>query len=551
MVDTAIMPKTGFQNAFIALALLLAGTTLPVQAQQSTSSREVVQALPSPDVARLNGALRRLASNSRDLGALIDAGNAALALGDLDAAMGFFGRAQELSPTSGSVKMGMAAVLLRSDRPVDALRLFAEAEQAGASVDAVLPERGLAYDLVGNNQEAQVSYRAALARGGNPEVSRRLALSQAIAGDREGFESSLRPLLLQRDYAAYRTRAFGLAILGDAKEARDIADAVMPRDLSSRIAPYLDYMPRLTKAQQAAAANLGIFPNAAQIGRDDPRIAQYANSASSAARNAGAKLAPAGAPLGSEAARPDADSSKRRKIPGAAERSGSRLASVARDQTTTPPVAAPPVSTPPAAAPRAAPPPPVADPIVASPVVEEPVVKEAAAKEVVATPSISTFDLAATAQAQSPPRPQALPPAAEPAPSVADAFGDLAASNVTPPGGATGAVDITAIDVKREKPPEPPKPKAPVHPSRAWVQVATGKDLGALKFDWRRISRKAPDLLGSFKPYVTPWGQANRLLAGPVASPEKAREMVKALKEQGLDSFTYTSPEGEEITLLQ
>ena len=53
------------------------------------------------------------------------------------------------------------------------------------------------FDLLGVNVQGSVD------NGGNPEVSRRLALSQAIAGDREGFESSLRPLLLHRPCGRY------------------------------------------------------------------------------------------------------------------------------------------------------------------------------------------------------------------------------------------------------------------------------------------------------------------------------------------------------------
>ena len=59
------------------------------------------------------------------------------------------------------------------------------------------------------------------------------------------------------------------------RRAKAIADAVMPRTLAQRITPYLEFMPRLTAAQQAAAANLGIFPRAADIGRDSPALLAY------------------------------------------------------------------------------------------------------------------------------------------------------------------------------------------------------------------------------------------------------------------------------------
>lgn len=455
------------------LALVIAA---PLSAQQGAVGREIVQPLPSPQVEQLNTALRRLANNSQDVSALTDAGDAALELGDLDAAMGFFGRAEELSPANARAKMGMAAVSLRSGRPVDALRLFAEAEQAGATGNNVAIDRGLAYDLVGNNAQAQASYRVALANGRNDEAVRRLALSQAISGDRKGFEATLLPLLQKRDLAAYRARAFGLAILGDEKQAAGIVSASMPSDLASRIAPYLAYMPRLTKAQQAAAANLGVFPKAAEIGRDDPRIAQYATSGSTAARSADSRLAPAGQPLGQ--AQPSAPK-------------GSRLASVAQQQRAN--------SAPPAALPA---------------------------------PS------------------KAEPQPAQP--SVADAFGNLGAARPAQPQAGSGAVDMASFkprrEVKEEKPAAPPPP---AYPSRIWVQLAAGRESAALRFDWRRLARTAPDQLGKFQPHVARIGEGYRLLAGPLPNNDAARDLINALKAKGLDALPFTSSEGEKVENIQ
>ncbi len=79
---------------------------------------------------------------------------------------------------------------------------------------------------------------------------------------------------------------------------------MLPERLSSRLAPYLRYMPRLTRAQQAAAANLGVFPRAAEIGRDDPALAAYAAPAAAAPPPGAAdlRLVPSGQPLGSRRA---------------------------------------------------------------------------------------------------------------------------------------------------------------------------------------------------------------------------------------------------------
>lgn len=244
-------------------------------AQDESVSREVVQAMPAPEVTALNHALKRLAINGRNLDALLDAGNAALALGDADAALGFFGRGLEVSPDNAQVNLGMARVFMQSERPIEALSYFARAEQGGAPAAAIMSDRGLAYDLLGENEKAQECYQEALAGGPDAEVTRRLALSYAISGDRDAFNKTLLPMISEKDIAAYRTRAFGLAILGELNEAKGLVTTVIPRDLASRIIPYLEFMPRLTKAQQAAAANLGRFPKAAEIGREDPAIVAF------------------------------------------------------------------------------------------------------------------------------------------------------------------------------------------------------------------------------------------------------------------------------------
>lgn len=449
-------------------SLLLAGAGLaclapaiPAHAQE-VISREVVQPLPSEEVQRLNRALVALAKAPRDLDALVEAGTAAMGVEDLEAAVGFFGRAAEIDPNNPRVALGLGTVYLRSGRPAEAIPQFDRARAAGVPAREVLSNQALAFDLIGDQTSAQAAYARALELDpANDEARRRLAVSQAISGNRARFEEALRPLLDKRDTAAFRARAFGLAILGDQERAAAIVEQVMPRDLSSRVVPYLAYMPRLTAAQQAAAANLGIFPRAADIGREDPRLARFA-----AEERAADRLAPAGEPLGGPAPAPAGTG----------------------------------------AAPR---------PAVIAP----------------ATP-------------QSQPQPQ----------RVADAFSDLGAAPPPGPKVGAGAVDLSRITVKREAPPPPPKPKEPpkpVNPSRVWVQVATGKKVDALGYDWRRISRKGGDLLAKFKAYTTPWGEANRLLAGPVESREKAQALVGELKAKGLDSFLYVSPEGEEIQPLK
>jgi len=489
----------------VALLALIAGVPIAapsIAAAQDSTSRAVVQPLPSPEVQRLNRALMELARRPRRVSALLEAGDASLAVNDYDAALGFYGRAADIEPTDPRVKIGLARVYLNSGRPVEAIPLLNAARAGGVPARDVLSDQALAFDMVGDQSSAQSAYTRAIEL--NPqddEARRRLSLSYAISGNEDGFQQALAPLLAGRDVAAIRARAFGLAILGEQERAEAIVDAAMPRDLATRINPYLAYMPRLTPAQQAAAANLGIFPRAADIGREDPRIARFAREGA-----AGALLEPSGEPLGAPAA------------------SVSQEVVQARPQST---------QTAPAVA------------------------------AVSSETSNSGFDLAdagnrsasGSAAQTDISTVQVSRGSVQPVPaSVADAFaefgGDTSSADMPIAGSTGGAVDITAIDVPREAAPAP-EPAEPEHPRRIWVQLATGRDVDALKFDWRRFSRRAPQLLGDFDPHVTPWGQASRLLAGPIDSPSDARSLVNALASEGLQTFTYTSPEGTEIQRLR
>ncbi|WP_043610732.1 tetratricopeptide repeat protein, partial [Novosphingobium sp. B-7] len=107
-------------------------------------SRPVVQPLPTGDGQTLDAALARLARDPRNADALLDAGNAAMALGDVDAALGFLRRADEVSPGNGRIKAQIGKAMLRHNDPVAAIRAFDDAERAGADQAAMAGDRGLA-----------------------------------------------------------------------------------------------------------------------------------------------------------------------------------------------------------------------------------------------------------------------------------------------------------------------------------------------------------------------------------------------------------------------
>lgn len=573
----------------------LSGTAATAQGAQESYSREVVQPLPPRAATDLSDALRQLSSSPRDGQALLKAGWASLTLNDSSAAVGFFTRAEALGTVTAQARAGLAAAQIYLNRPVEAVQMFAEAEQLGLPRNAHANERGLAYDLVGDNARAQEFYRLALAAGPDEEITRRLALSQAIAGDQNASETTLLPLLQRRDLAAYRTRAFALAALGKTEEAVAIADAVMPATLASKIAPYLRYMPRLTRAQQAAAGLFGNFPEASAIGRDDPRIATFAQAAKLPVNTTvavDARLVPAGAPLGQSpqlaantpATQPTPAAAPAPTQLAAAARAPQATAPVPATQPTPAPLPSPAISlaqqTPPAApVPTQAAPVASAElaavapaPIPAQPVPTQPVPTQAApvstATLAAATPAPSpVFTLSPSSPAPAAPAIAAAPvpaPAriAEPAPEPIDlaaAFADFSMLPQTGP--VAGAVDITKIKPKIEKKPEPEvkappkevkpaKPPKPVHPSRVWVQVGTGRDKAALAFDWRKYNRESAKQFSGRKAYVAKWGQTNRLLTGPFDDRAAANTYLRTLKQAGIDSFLFLSDEGEAVDPL-
>jgi len=242
-----------------ALALVLASVGIALAAVPSAA---VAQAVPhyaeSPSDALARN-VRILTDSPKNFEALVAAGKAALQLGETQAAAGFFGRAGEVSPTSPLPQAGMGAALTATGDPQGALTYFARALHYGATVTSIGSDRGLAYDLLGNQVAAQADYRAALNGADRDEARRRLALSLAISGQKALALTTLQPLLQRRDIAAQRVRALVLAVDGDLGGAKGALDYTMP-GASARMDPFFRRLPALTSAQKAAAVNLGIFP---------------------------------------------------------------------------------------------------------------------------------------------------------------------------------------------------------------------------------------------------------------------------------------------------
>ena len=317
---------------------LLRGRLAPLCAALMVPTTLSAQAIPSypalseiDPVEALSRYLRMLAANPRDLASLTGAGRAALAVGDANAALGFYARAEEISPRNGRIKAGLASALVQMEEPRTALRLFDEAVALGVSVGEIAPDRGLAHDLNGDSRSAQADYALALRSKQDDETIRRLALSLAISGDRAGALMRLDPLLRRNDGGAIRARAFVLALTGDQAGAAKAVQTAMPGPQATVMANFLSRLVKLNPAQKALAVNFGYFPSdgradsAAELFADarsaNPATATMAPMAGGVPAIGGmggrdTSLIPAGPPLGQRLAGAAVDPNALRRRPG-------------------------------------------------------------------------------------------------------------------------------------------------------------------------------------------------------------------------------------------
>lgn len=227
-------------------------------APAALAAQEVVQALPgTTDADRLAEQMRAIAANPRDINALIAAADLSLSLGDLSGAASLYARAEKVAPADPRIKAGEGAILVRSERPGEALRYFAQAEAAGYDIRPIAADRALAYDLIGQQERAQRDYRLALKTKADDETIRRYALSLGISGRRDAALEQLDPLLRKSDRSAWRIRAFVLAMGGDQAGAEKIATTMLPAGMAQGLQPFFQRLPTLGPIDRAFAVHFG------------------------------------------------------------------------------------------------------------------------------------------------------------------------------------------------------------------------------------------------------------------------------------------------------
>ncbi|WP_294057647.1 SPOR domain-containing protein [Sphingomonas sp.] len=568
----------------VALALALVAACAPPALAQS----EVVQP-HNGDADRLADQMRVLAANPRDLEALLVAGEASARLSEFAAALGFFARAESVDPSNPRIIAGRAMVMVRMERPGEALRMFQAAEARGLPVARFASDRGFAYDLLGAPQLAQKDYQLALAQGRDDETLRRYALSLGITGEPDKAMEQLDPLLRRSDRAAWRTRAFILAMNGDMAGAESIATSMLPGNMAQSLLPFLRRLEGMSVIDRAFAVHFGeLSPTA--VRREDARTApsvpayvpvpRLASTQLTAAPPPGAAPPPVSGPVAGR-------SSRSRKGQG-------DLAAMTRAATPPPPPPPQPVQL---ARREPLPPPPVyvappPDPVPLPP----PSSGSTQRTRITARPVPRTEepsgddDVTEAAPVQLVARPTAAKPAAKPAAKAGEEDSVLAAiiNNISvpdserealtvPPAAAASArpepVRVAAAekpaaakplpakpdakdpkaaakpDPKAKKTPPKPDPKK-AEPARIWVQVAGGANEDALPGAWKRLSKDAPAAFKGRTAWTTPLRATNRLLAGPFKSDDEAQGFVNQLRKAGISAFVFTSEAGQKIEKL-
>ena len=606
----------------LALSAIVMGTAVPHQPVLAQSNSE-----------NLQDALRRIALDSNDSSALADAGLAALELGDLRAAIGFLAKADQIYSASGRVKQGLGRALLAEENPFGALRYFDQAVENGIAAREIAADRGLAYDLIGRNRDAQKDYELAMRYGSSDELIGRYAISLGISGDVDRAEAQLGPLLQKSDRDAWRNRAFILAMNGRKKDADNIVDQTMERRMAKAIKPFFDRMPKLTPAQKAAAVHFGHFPASENIGVDVAAVQLASSLAARGGDGADAGLIPVGEALGANADRPRVlampDKSPRRR-PGATDSrfsdrkasrrskkneavvlpgtelsppSGSQRATVLARAETTPTPSPAPASSISRPTPATSMPEPIKTteikpdsksatagfattlgvnqpPVLVSQTVErkvqiagrQPVSKSQSAPEAVKPPAVQQIAEATAADKPAAGRPVNLinfDLAQSRSASVDMAAADAASRpladiikgiNIPEQETRSQVVPVDLDEIEPAKPQSkivakpvektPVKPKEPMHPKRYWVQIATGSNLNALKFDYRRMTKKQADLFKGQTAWTSPWGQTRRLVVGPFADFKAAKVFEADLRKSGGDGFAWASADGVEVNEL-
>lgn len=220
--------------------LIVAGCSSPDPTQLSNRppSLDVARAALSSGsaVVALNVTTGLLATQPRDVAALLVHGEALVALGRETEAEANFAQALEIEPGSIDGRMDLGRLRIHT-APAQAQAMFLSVVHDAPRNKAALNDLGIVYDIQGNHVAAQAAYRHALEVDPMMQAAEvNLALSMALTGQAADAVSILRPLadspgavpLIRQDLA------LALTLSGGRLEAARILGETMAPDQVER-----------------------------------------------------------------------------------------------------------------------------------------------------------------------------------------------------------------------------------------------------------------------------------------------------------------------------
>jgi len=187
------------------------------------------------------------------------------AIGASDAAINFYDQVLRLDPGNMDAKMGSGQMLITKNRPADAIPYLTDLSKSDPKNYRIYNMLGLAYDLLGQQEEAQMNYGRGLELAAdNISLLNNLALSLAFE---EQYAPSIKLLskAINLDYSvtkAQQNLVLVYVLSGEEEAARKIGEAIMTEEeMTNNIRHYM-WLKKLNASQRAQAVFLGIknFP---------------------------------------------------------------------------------------------------------------------------------------------------------------------------------------------------------------------------------------------------------------------------------------------------
>ncbi len=188
------------------------------------------------------------------------------ALGASDAAINFYDQVLRLDPGNMEAKMGSGQMLITKNRPMDAIPYLTELSKQDPKNYRIYNMLGLAHDLMGEQEEAQMSYGKGLELAkDNISLLNNLALSFAFEGQ---YAPAIKLLskAINLDYTvtkAQQNLVLVYILSGEEEAGRKIGESIMTAEEMENNVSHYKWVKGLSAAHRAQAIFLGIrnFPD--------------------------------------------------------------------------------------------------------------------------------------------------------------------------------------------------------------------------------------------------------------------------------------------------